>query len=430
MAYTPTTWVGGTAGTEFTSTRMNNLETGVSNAHADIASLNTALGNKVTTPAGGTDGDVLVKSGSTVAWSSIANNVMSVETLTAGFTLANSNKDLIRVNSSSPTTVVLPTGVTAFRPFEIQQAGTGQVTVAGDTGVTVRIAPPATGLKTAGQYSSIQLLCLSSAGVATTPPATNMAARWRGDDLAGANGSAVSSWPESSGQGLPAAVQATSGNQPTIATNSGGTGHKGVIFDGASKFLTLSGTALDLAKNKGALTIFIAIAFTTAVTTGTRTIFALSSGTSATAARVLLGHRDSVSGVPIAGGRRLDANSLASATGTAITTIQNSVLTARYDWTNSDVYLHQNGTLTGSNTAFQTNGSTDNTSSLAGVIGANLAGTGEWFQGHILEILAYNDADASGTLRAGVHSYFQQTYGIASSDGSSAGEWLVSGGVA
>lgn len=251
---------------------------------------------------------------------------------------------------------------------------------------------------------------------ATTVPSTNMLMRFRADDISGANGASVTSWSESSGNSLPAAV----GTNTTLATNSGGTGHKGVVFNGSSAYMTLSGSALDVARNKAAITVFAAVAFTTTVTTGTRTLFSLSTGTGATSSRVLLGHRDSVSGLPIAGGRRLDSNSLASTTGTVINTVQNTVLTARYVWSSSDVYLYQDGTETGSNTSFQTDGSTDNTASLAGVIGANLAGNNEWFQGHLLELLVYNDADTSGTLRQSVHTYFQSTYGITSSDATSA----------
>lgn len=425
--YTPTTWAGGPSGTEITTTRLQNIESGVSNAHTEINSLSSQVGTKISTPAGGADGNVLAKSASVAVW--VDPTVLSVDLVTGDTTLGNSNKDLVEVNSSSPVTITLPIGVTAGRTFEVYQAGTGQVTVAGDTGVTVRTAPPATGLKTAGQFGSVHVRCRQSAA-APNPPSSNLAYRLLADSLSGTNGSAVSSWADSSAAALPAAVQATGGNQPTLNTNSGGTGHKGVSFNGSSSFLTLSGAALDLARNKGALTIFAALVFPSAVTTGTRTFFALSTGASATSARVLMGQRESVGGLPIAGGRRLDGNTLASVTGTAIGTIQNTILTSRFLWSSSDLYLYQNGTQVGSSTSFQTDGSTDNTASLAGVIGANLAGTGEWFQGHILELLLYNDSDTSGALRQSVHSYFQQTYGIASTDALAAGEWVVSGGVA
>lgn len=356
-----------------------------------------------------------------------AAHVLSSETATAGFTVSAGTSDVIEVDSATSVTVTLPAGLPG-RAIEVYQAGAGSVSVAGASGVAVRVAPPSTGLRTPGRYGSISVRSRGGTAV-TTAPATGLVMRFRADDLAGSNGSAVSSWAESSGAGHPAAVQATGGNQPTVATNSGGTGHKGVSFNGTSSFLTLSGSALAVAQNKAALTVFAAVAFTSPVTTGTRTLFALSTGTSSTSSRVLLGHRDSVSGLPIAGGRRLDANSLASTTGTSIPTVQNVILGARYLWSTSDVYLYQNGTQTGSNTSFQTDGNTDNTASLAGVIGANLAGTGEWFQGHLLELLVYADPDTSGTLRSSVDSYFLGRYGLTAADGVTA-EWIASGGVA
>lgn len=368
------------------------------------------------------------------AWATPAggggSSYLALSTKTADFTIADDGIDCYEVNAAGAVTVTLPAAVPAGTNKEILQAGAGQVTLAAGAGAVLR-APASGGAKTSQQWASVFARSRQST-VVSAPPSTNMILRFKGDDLAGANGSAVSSWAESSGQGHPAATQPTGGNQPTVATNSGGTGHKGVVFNGSSSFLSLSGTALNVARNRSALVVFAAIAFTSAVSTGTRTLFSLSTGTGGTSSRVLLGHRDSVSGFPILGGRRLDANSLASITaGPAINTVQNTVLTGRVVYSSSDLYLYKDGTQVATTTSFQTDGTSQDTASLTGVIGANLAGNNEWFQGHLLELLVYDGDDASGTLRQNVHSYLSQLYGISLSDALAAStEWVVSGGVA
>ena len=394
----------------------------VSAATAAALAGKTAL--VVPTPVAGTDAANKAYVDS-VAGGGGGSNALTSETVTAGVTLSTGSADVVEVNSATDVTVTLPTGMSG-RSVEVFQAGAGVVTVAPAGGVAARVAPPATGLKTPGRYGSVFARARGASSV-SAPPASGMLLRFRADDVVGSTGSNVASWAESSGNGHPAAVQATTGAQPKIIDNSGGTGHRGVSFTGSS-FMTLSGSALGVARNRGALTVFAALAFPTAVTTGTRTVFALSSGSSATSARVLLGHRNAATGVPTLSGRRLDADALASATGAAITTVTNTLLTGRLVWSASDAFLYQDGAQAGTNASFQTDGVTSDTESLAGVLGANLAGAAEFFQGHILELLVYGDADAA--LRQAVGSYVAQTYGVAVSDAVPAEEWIVSGGVA
>lgn len=357
------------------------------------------------------------------------SNLLTSEAKTSNFTLAEIDPDVLEVSSASEVTVTLPAGLTAGVAKEIVQTGSAQVAIAAGANVTLR-TPPTSGLKTIGQWASVYVRNRQT-GTVSAPPATNMVLRFRGDDLAGANGSAVSSWAESSGQGHPAATQATTANQPAVLTNAGGTGHKGVSFDGVNDYLSLSGSALSVAANRSALTVFCAIAITGAVSTGTRTLFALTTGIS-TGSRFVLGHRDAGTSFPYFGGRRLDANSLATITGSSsLGTVQNTVLTGRALYSTSDAYLYVNGTQASSSTSFQTDGNSDTTNSLGGVIGANGDGTSGQFQGAILDLIVYADADNSGALRQAVHSYFLQTYGITSSDAVAGGtEWVVTGGVA
>ena len=255
-------------------------------------------------------------------------------------------------------------------------------------------------------------LALALLSTLVVAPATGMLMRYRADDIAQANSTPVASWPETSGHGLPAAVQATSGNQPTLLTNSLN-GHSVVSFNGATNFMTLSGTALAVAQNRTALGIFIAYYYPTTAA-GTRTLFGLSNGTLATQTRASVYHRDPTTFMG-AGGRRLDADTGSFlSTGVVSTPASAEVITAAFDYTNADLYVYRNGTQIGLNSTWQTAGSTSNTASLAGTIGANLAGTAEWCNARIAEILVYSAIDA-GT-RAAVDTYFQLTYGITMAD--------------
>lgn len=341
----------------------------------------------------------------------------------ANFTLALADAGtIIEAESSSGITVTVPPAVSV--PFidntliEICQTGDGQVTIAPGAGVTLR-APA--GLKTRAQWSSVSLRRRPGSG--STLPTANMLMRFKADDISGANGSAVSSWPESSGNNLPAAVQGTPASQPTLITNAIN-GHKAVSFDGVNDFLQLTGAALDVARNRSALTVFIVYAYPSNFS-GTRSFLYLSTGTSSTSSRVYMGLKDS-SGFLGAGGRRLDTDSALFTGATAPVVGEVAVTTARFVYSSSDLYIYKNGTLSSTNTSFGTNGSTSDTSSLAGVIGSNLAGTAEILPGRIAEILIYGQDDPD--MRASVHTYIQNTYGISMADATGVvDEWVVSG---
>jgi hypothetical protein len=131
-----------------------------------------------------------------------------------------------------------------------------------------------------------------------------------------------------------------------------------------------------------------------------------------------------------AGGRRLDTDSIGYTSGsTAPVAGESAVATARFVYSSSDLYVYKNGNLVTSNLNFQSNGSTSDTSSLAGVIGANLTGSSENLPGRIAEILVYGQDD--DTMRASVHTYIQTTYGISMADATGVvDEWVVSGDTA
>lgn len=323
----------------------------------------------------------------------------------------------IEYNSGTAGTFTISPGHPEGTLLDFAQMGTGQLTVAPGSGVTLLSA---NGLKTRAQYSGIS--AKRRPGTTQTLQTANMAFRLKADDIVAASG-AISAWPESSGNGHPAPSQATAGAQPTVVSGVLN-GHKVVRFDGGD-FLSLSGTALALAQNRGALSIFIVYNYPTTAA-GTKTIFSLSSGTGAAATRAQVYFKDPT-GFLGAGGRRLDADTAAfSSSGIAPTAPVAEVVSTVFDWTNSDLYQYKNGSQIIGNTAFQTNGVTSNTASLAGTIGANLAGAAEFFIGDIAEILCY--WEASSSLRANVHTYLQNTYGMSISDSIGVGDqWLISG---
>jgi hypothetical protein len=78
----------------------------------------------------------------------------------ASYTLSSLTErdDLIEVDSASATTITIPANSSVAYPvgtsIDILQVGSGQVTIAGDTGVTVNATP---GLKLRAQWSSATL---------------------------------------------------------------------------------------------------------------------------------------------------------------------------------------------------------------------------------------------------------------------------------
>lgn len=383
-------WVGGPSGTEVTSTWLNEME------------------------------------------NDIAAGLGPVVTKTASFTVsAAEDRKIIDANSASPMVVTLPTRASvptlpADFQAEVSQRGTGQVSVAAASGVTIRTPPAPSGLKTRGRYSSLSIRRYDNPVVPLDT--TNIVCRYKADSLTGADLSAVSSWAESSGAGLPAAVQATSANQPKLRVGALN-GHNTVEFDGTNDFLSLSGSALALAQNAANLIVFIAYKLpVTTVTTGPRTLLSLSSGTSTAANRVTV-QTHNASLFPIAGGRQLDANSLISVAGSSqLTTGKLGVLTGSFQWSANDLFLYDDGNLIASTLAFQAVGSTSNTPSLAGAIGANAVGGAEFFSGQIAEMIIVNAVDTP-TVRANVHTYLYNTYGGTNvpSDYSALDEWVVTG---
>jgi len=76
-------------------------------------------------------------------------------------TLAETDRSKIgRFTSTSAITVTIPTGLSANIDCMILQLGTGQITIAGASGVTLRSALSAT--KSAYQYGAINVICIGT----------------------------------------------------------------------------------------------------------------------------------------------------------------------------------------------------------------------------------------------------------------------------
>ena len=83
-------------------------------------------------------------------------SLTAINQQTSAYTTVLSDRDkLVEVSSQSGVTVTIPADASVNYPvgtsFDILQTGTGQVTVAGDNGVTVNATP---GLKLRTQWSS------------------------------------------------------------------------------------------------------------------------------------------------------------------------------------------------------------------------------------------------------------------------------------
>lgn len=333
---------------------------------------------------------------------------------------------MLDVDSVTDTTQTLQSTTTENWPagavVGLANINTGVVTLALASGVSVIPADGKMRLATQGATGRLRKLPGSSAA----QPATLKLLDLNADTLTGAEGSAVTSWPDSSGNSLPAATPPAVANQPVLRLNSLN-GHNTIAMDGGNDYFTLSGAMLALAQNRGQLMLSIVYVYPTAAAT-TKTLFSLSTGTSAAAVRAQLYHREPGAAALGAGARRLDTDAAGQFIAGGASTVGSTgeVLTACFDWGNRVLTIYKNGTQVATTTTLQTAGNTSNTPSLAGVIGANLAGTSEFFLGRYARIIAHGSVDP--TLRLQLHTYLQAQYAIPMADVAGAADvWLKEG---
>jgi hypothetical protein len=230
------------------------------------------------------------------------------------------------------------------------------------------------------------------------------------DSLTGANGSAVSSWPDISASGVSGPlVQNNTATQPTLAVDAVN-GHNAVVWgDGVNRIMSVSGAGADVFRNKATSMVFIAFTLSSAVTTGICNLFGAS--TPAGTNRVMLQARGTT-GFVAAGGRRLDTDALRTfSTSAAATRNVPHILTVRYLWSSAIMYVYLDGVLIGTDNPYQTAGATSDTAALQTYVGASVTGNADYHHGQIMEIMVW-DRDNAGT-RSSVEAAWKAKYGIA-----------------
>ena len=110
----------------------------------------------------------------------------------------------------------------------------------------------------------------------------------------------------------------------------------------------------------------------------------------------------------VVGGRRLDADALATISSTTASTSP-AVITTIADYSNSDLYLYLNGGLNASTTTFQTDGSTSDTDSASIRLGSSV-GSG-FLTGDIAEVMIFNRVLTTQELQS-LHQYLGRKWGI------------------
>lgn len=218
------------------------------------------------------------------------------------------------------------------------------------------------------------------------------------------NADPISSWVE--GVSGWNADQATTSKQPTYRTNV--VGSKPVVrFDGNDE-LTLPAGALGLLNGKSGCSIF-AVVSTAVVTVGTRTVFFIANNSTGARFRVFA---NATAGRLGAGGRRLDGDTLASTLfAGSISANTFYVVGAIHDPSTANLKAY-NGDSEEYNGTLSTTGATYSaTDSTVVRLGANQAGTGEYWNGDMARVLVY-DRPVTASERAKIIDYLQAEYGL------------------
>jgi len=140
-------------------------------------------------------------------------------------------------------------------------------------------------------------------------------------------------------------------------------------FDGSNDYLSLTTSLAAQFQNKPYVYIFAGVSCATS--TSERVIFQASVNATASSRIALSLNQGSTSGRIAAGGRRVDADSFASAPlASGFESDEPMVVGAEFLFASSDCHTRKNGTRKASNTSFQTDGNTANSTSQGVQIGA------------------------------------------------------------
>jgi hypothetical protein len=217
------------------------------------------------------------------------------------------------------------------------------------------------------------------------------------------NGSTVSEWRDLSGNGRHFA-QATAASQPT-GDNRTQNGRRVLNFDGGDVLLGNS-AALGLARNIGALSVFLVYAEDTVV--GNRTIFHAAVSASTSVARFSFIPTGTTSRIAA---RRLDADAAAilGASSTANTIPRVFSVVLNYSSASGDIYFE--GASVASSTTLTSAGNTSNTDGGSISVGAQ-GSAAEPMDGFMGEVIVYRRALTTDE-RQRVERYLGLKWGIA-----------------
>lgn len=229
---------------------------------------------------------------------------------------------------------------------------------------------------------------------------TGLVLWYKPESLSGANGTAISTWTDSSANGWDM-TNAVAGKQPYI-TNNVANGYAAAYFDGTD-FLFAEGGALASWNNVSGATL-IAVLKTNSVAGAVLFVSRNSLGSS----RFYI---YASSGKPTLGGRRLDTDSFQTLGSTDVYSSGFLSHEGWVDYSNSDASVYTNGTLAASTSTFQTSGNTSATDSLNISMGGINTTPSEPFTGWITEAIFYNRAISSGD-RAIITAYLEAKYGL------------------
>jgi hypothetical protein len=220
-----------------------------------------------------------------------------------------------------------------------------------------------------------------------------------------ASSGSVSQWNDKSTNALHA-TQSTSASQPTTGSVTLN-GRNVIDFDGTADFMSSTSTS-NVGRNVTGITTYAVLRYDNLAGGEDNVLRLLTGGTNA---RIQI-NLTTTSGVIRVAGRTLDADGLGVAQSTNLGSGSSGWITqvGLYDIANTDLYQYINGTLNGSNTAYQTATTTSNTNSTGYTLGSGASGA-NLFDGAIAELLIFNSLH-NATTRQAMYDYLLQKWGV------------------
>lgn len=218
-----------------------------------------------------------------------------------------------------------------------------------------------------------------------------------------ANGT-VSQWNDVRNNGL-AATQGTTASQPTYVSNFTNS-RAGLRFDGIDDNITLSTNSI--LNNAAYIALFVVYQKVTNTLADTLFFYSTVSNNQTAMISVRTNGTDL-----IAGGRRVSANTFQSVTAVASANTNVTLVGTELDYSNTGLFLWNNGSLLASSNSFQTVGvSESGTPLLPGRIGNN-GNNSEALDGNLGELILFASSSRMTTAeRERVEGYLSHKWGI------------------